>query len=249
MAGTNRVRQQERKSRKSKKTVAEKHMENRIEEQKDKPIIAKTENQKKALASFEENIISLLSGDAGSGKSYLASRWAAKELRLGHIDKIVIARPYVTMGKSVGLFPGDVRSKLGVFLLPLLNNIQAQLGRSYEYYLNSGEVEIHPLEAIRGMSFENCILIIDEFQNTTPEEVKSIVTRIGENCKLLLTGDKKQSDIRGKSGIVYLQEIVEKYDIKDVGIVTFTHDDIVRSGIVKEFVIAFDKEGDHGKKG
>lgn len=243
MAGKNRVRQQDRKSRKPKK-VTEKHMENRVEEQKDKPIIAKTENQKIALESFEKNIISLLSGDAGAGKSYLASRWAAKQLRLGKIDKIVIARPYVTMGKSVGLFPGDVRSKLGVFLLPLLNNIQAQLGRSYEYYLNSGEVEIHPLEAIRGMSFENCVLIIDEFQNTTPEEVKSIVTRIGENCKLLLTGDKKQSDIRGKSGIVYLQEVVEEYNINDVGVVTFTHEDIVRSGIVKEFVIAFDKEGD-----
>lgn len=238
-------------SRKQRKSKSEsnyqdgKFYQQRIDEQNNKPIIPKTDNQRKLLESFESNIISIASGDAGTGKSYLAARWAARELRLGNYKKVVIARPYVTMGKSVGLFPGDIRMKLGVFLMPLLNNIADQLGTTYEYCLNKGDVEIHPLEAIRGMSFEDCILIVDEFQNTTPEEVRSIVTRIGENTKLLLTGDRKQSDIRGKSGIVYLQELVEKYDIKDVGVVNFTHEDIVRSGIVKEFVKVFDKEGEN----
>ena len=240
MAGTNRVRQQERKSRKK---PSDKHIENRIEEQSNKPIIAKTANQKALLRSFDNNIISLATGDAGTGKSYLSARWAAQQVRLGNYKKIVITRPYVTMGKSSGLWPGSIQEKYTPLLLPLLTNIADQLGSTYEYCLAKGVIDIQPLEAIRGMSFEDTILIVDEFQNTTPEEVRSVVTRIGEDTKLLLTGDKKQSDIRGKSGIVYLQEIVEKYGIGDVGIVTFTHDDIVRSGIVKEFVIAFDKEG------
>lgn len=228
----------------SRKKRKEKYETAREDEQRNKPIVAKTENQKKLLKSFEENIISVASGDAGSGKSYLAGHWAAQQLRLGKTEKVIITRPYVTMGRSTGLWPGTVEEKLKFFLLPILNNIADQLGTTADYELKKGNVQIHPLEAIRGMSFENCIVIVEEFQNTTPEEVKSIVTRLGDNTKLLITCDKKQSDIKGYSGAQYLEDIVDKYNIGDVGIINFTHHDIVRSGIVKEFVMAFDKEGE-----
>lgn len=222
-----------------------KHQDNREQEQANKPIQAKNDNQKALLKSFKENIVTVASGDAGTGKSYLAGHWAGQQVRLGYYDKVVVTRPYVTMGKSTGFWPGDVTDKLMPFLTPIINNICDQMGfGAAEYALSKGKIEIQPLEAIRGMSFQDAILIVEEAQNTTPEEIKSIVTRIGDNTKLIFTGDSKQNDLKGLPGITYLENIVTKHNIPDVGIVKFTAQDIVRSGIVKDFVIAFDKESE-----
>ena len=135
-----------------------------------------------------------------------------------------------------------VYEKLEPYLKPMLNVLKQRLGdNDYDSRVRSGRIAIQAMEAIRGMSFENCILIIDEAQNTTPEEMESVVTRIGENCQIILCGDPAQSDIRGKNGLDYIAQIIEDYDVEDAKVINFYPEDNVRSGITKRFVQIFDR--------
>ena len=223
---------------------SEKFQQQAEEFQANKPIIAKNQHQKDLLASFNYDKISLAVGSAGTGKTYLSARYAAQMLHVGKIERIVIGRPYVTMGKSTGFWPGEIKDKLMPFLLPMVTNIADQLGTTAEYCFNKGIIEIQPIEAIRGMSFDDpCIIIIDEAQNLEPHEVRSIVTRIGAEAQLFLCGDTRQKDIRGISGIDFLINTVRKHGIPEIGIVEFDANDIVRDDIVARFVKAFDKDG------
>lgn len=203
------------------------------------------QNQEKFLRSMRENIITVGSGSSGTGKSYLACRYAASELLAGNIDKIVITRPYVAVsGRTTGFKPNTDIEKLRGFVLPLLGYLGEVLGSAYvEQQLQlADKIELAPLESIRGRNFDSCILISDESSNMTVGEFQALSTRLGKNTKWLCIGDNAQTDTR-ENGLKWFENLVSKHYISNVGVVKFTHDDIVRSGMVKELVIAFEKEG------
>lgn len=182
-------------------------------------------------------------GSAGTGKSYLAASFAANEYLKNSNLKLYLSRPYVPMGRSVGLLPGTEVEKISPFLVPLTNVLKKHLGHKYEADFGTN-IQIQLIETIRGVDLEDAILIVDEAQNLTKEEMKSVVTRLSRGGKIILIGDTLQSDLKKEeSGLDWLIDIVRKYDIKGVDWVDFRPEDCVRSGIVKEFLMAFDQEG------
>ena len=202
-------------------------------------------NQELFLKSMRENIITIGSGSSGTGKSYLSCRYAATELLAGNIQKIVITRPYVAVsGRTTGFKPNSDLEKLRAFVLPLIGYLSEVLGAGFvEQHLQQGDkIELAPLESIRGRNFDNCILISDESSNMTVGEFQALSTRLGKNTRWFCIGDNAQTDTR-ENGLKWFENLVQKHYISNVGIVKFTHDDIVRSGMVKELVIAFEKEG------
>lgn len=214
-------------------------------QQKAQPIVAKTNNQKIYIKALQQNILVVPTGSAGTGKTFIAAAHAGNMLVQGNVDSVVLSRPYVSMGRSSGLWPGTVFEKLEPYLKPILNVLKDRLGENdYDSRIRVGRIALQPMEAIRGMSFENCILIIDEAQNTTPDEMKSIVTRIGENCQVILCGDPAQTDIKGQNGLQFITEIIEKRGVHGAQVVKFEPEDIVRSGITKRFVQIFDSMRD-----
>lgn len=205
----------------------------------------KTVNQDLFLTSMRSNIITVGSGSAGTGKSYLSCYYAASELLTGNIEKIVITRPYVAVaGRTTGFKPNTDIEKLRGFVLPMLGYLSDVLGREFvENQIQSfDKVELAPLESIRGRSFDNAIIISDESSNMTIGEVQALATRLGENTRWVCIGDNAQTDTKD-NGMKWFEYLVDKHNIPDVGIVKFNHDDIVRSGMVRELVIAFEKEG------
>jgi phosphate starvation-inducible PhoH-like protein len=214
---------------------------------KPKPIATKTKNQALFLQSIKANTLTVGSGSSGSGKSYLACYHAANELLLGNTKKIIISRPYVALaGRTTGFKPSTDIEKLRGFVLPMLTYLGQVLGKAMvelEILTPDGKVELAPLESLRGRSFDNAIIIIDESQCLLPEEVEAIVTRVGENSKIIFCGDPVQRDVKeDKCGLLYLERIIHKHNISNCGIIKFTSEDCVRSGLCKEFVQAFDKE-------
>ena len=219
--------------------------EDRQERGKAIHIQPKNQHQDQFLKSMRNNIITIGTGSAGTGKSYLACRYAASELLAGNIRKIVITRPYVAVSnRTTGYKPGEDLDKLRPFVLPLLGYLSEVLGKGMveEQLLLADKIELAPLESIRGRNFENAILIVDEAANTTIGEIQALTTRIGENCRIFCIGDCAQSDTR-ENGLKWFEDLVIKHYIPDVGVVRFNHDDIVRSEMVKQLVIAFEREG------
>lgn len=219
--------------------------EDRVERGKAIHIQPKNFHQEQFLKSMRQNIITIGTGSAGTGKSYLACRYAASELLDGNIRKIIITRPYVAVSnRTTGYKPGEDLDKLRPFVLPLLGYLSEVLGKGMveEQLMLADKIELAPLESIRGRNFENAILIVDEAANTTIGEIQALTTRIGENCRIFCIGDCAQSDTR-ENGLKWFEDLVIKHYIPDVGVVRFNHDDIVRSEMVKQLVIAFEREG------
>lgn len=205
----------------------------------------KNQHQDQFLKSMRQNVITIGTGSAGTGKSYLACRYAASELLAGNIEKIVITRPYVAVsGRTTGFKPNSDLEKLRPFVLPLIGYLSDVLGKGMveEQLLLADKIELAPLESIRGRSFDNCIVIVDESSNTTVGEIQALTTRLGENCRLVCIGDNAQTDTR-ENGLKWFEGVVTKHYIPDVGVIRFNHDDIVRSEMVKQLVIAFEREG------
>lgn len=214
------------------------------EEHKAKPIVAKNENQKKYLHSLQFDTVSVGKGSAGSGKTWCAAAVAANKYLKGEIKQIIVARAYVTMGNSTGFWPGTVEEKLLPFVAPILNTIKERIGDAKYQAEFMKTIKIQPLEAIRGMSFPaGTYLLVDESQNLTVEEVRSIVTRLETGSQVAFCGDDKQRDVKGISGIVYLANLIKKYELPNCSVIEFTPEDIVRSGLTKAFVEIFEQEG------
>lgn len=210
------------------------------------PVTAKTENQKKYLSALDSAQVVVAEGSAGSGKSYLASATAADKFRKGKIEKIIVARPYVMMGKTSGFKPGSSLEKLYPFVRNLLDTIRQRIGDgAYNNHLKdglTGEIEVQELESIRGRSFDQpSVLIIDEAQNSTKDDIISILTRISDNCQLILLGDPSQKDIKGQSGLEWFTHFSNKHGL-ECSHVHFTSEDIVRGGFVKQFIQALELE-------
>jgi phosphate starvation-inducible PhoH-like protein len=208
------------------------------------PIKPKTNNQKLYLHMLEQLSVVVASGSAGTGKSYVACQWAARLLLAGKIEKLVLTRPYASI-KTMGFNSGNLVEKITPFLLPMLGYLREALSSAtVDIMLEDGRIEIVPLEVIRGRSFKNAVVLVDECQSCEITEIQAITTRIGENCTLVCMGDAKQNDVKnGKDGLTFLCDILQKHEIRDAGVVEFGEEDIVRSGITKDFVIAYNKEG------
>ena len=193
-------------------------------------------------------IISLLTaactivrGSAGTGKTYLAASLAAQALANREIGTIIISRPNVPTGKSLGAFPGTVEEKMAPWLVPITNTLKQQLGIGfYEHACKSGAIQIQPIETIRGQSFDNSVILFDEAQQLEIDEVKAIVTRIGKFSRLVLMGDTSQRDNQAK-GMEYLIGLADRHHLP-VALHHFDSDDIVRSDTCRLFVKAFEAE-------
>lgn len=181
-------------------------------------------------------------GSSGTGKTFIAATEASRMLRNKTIGKIILTRPIVSVGKDLGHFPGTLLEKVTPWAQPVLETLSKQLGKNeVAGYLRDGIIEIAPLSTMRGRSFDNCFLILDEAQNTTLAELKMFLTRIGENCKVVINGDIQQSDLKNNtSGLAKLLDILERYGM-DTPVIEFTEDDIVRSDLCKQWIKAFNK--------
>lgn len=210
--------------------------------QRVKPLVPLTENQKLYIDAIEAGgqIIGL--GPSGSGKSYIPATIAANKLLLKEIDKVIITRPAVSVGKSLGALSGTLEEKFEPWLGPILEAMKGVMGANdVEVNLKAGNILYAPLEYMRGASYNNAIALVDEAQNLTVEQAIMLVTRIGEDCTLVLNGDTRQSDLKETSGLTKLIHLCKKYHI-DATIVEFTLDDIVRSDVCKQWVEALYEE-------
>ena len=220
-------------------------------EHKNAPIVAMTEKQKKYLALLNDPNIQLLVvlGLHGVGKSFLSATVAADKYMKKEIDKIIVARPYVQTGKSTGLKPGSSLDKMYAYVRNVLDPMRKRMGGAvFDIALADGQkgtIEVQEVESIRGRSFdERSWLMIEEGQQTTPEEMLAIITRVSDSCKLICSGDLNQRDVRGESGLKWLLDFVQRHNIKGVGVVNFdSPDDIVRGGLVREIAVGLMKEG------
>lgn len=206
-------------------------------------VTAKNESQKRYLQALRNNSLVVAMGSAGTGKTFIASWWAAKQYLDGRVNKIFITRANVTMGRDGGATPGDDLLKLTPLVMPMLEVLKKTLGEGrFQYMLDRKVIEVAPVEKIRGRSFEDCIIICDESQNIQPQHIESVVTRLGENAQMILCGDSHQHDLKGLTGIEYIVNIIRKYQIEDAGVVEFRPEDCVRSGITRAFLLAFEQE-------
>lgn len=207
------------------------------------PLVAKTTNQQLYIDALTASPQVVCYGPAGTGKTYVVASYAAQQYMKKEIDKIVITRPHVAVGKDLGYLKGDIGEKTLPWALPVLDVLTNQMGKGVvETAIKNGNIEIAPLALMRGRSFDNTLLILDEAQNLTVQEMKMVVTRVGENCKLIMNGDVKQSDINVQSGLSKAVHLAKKYNM-DCPVIEFTIDDIIRSDVCKQWIIAFDKEG------
>ena len=222
-----------------------------IEERTPPAIVAKTDKQKEYIKMLNAPDIQvvLALGFHGSGKSFVAASIAADNFRKNKIKKIIVARPYVQTGKSSGSKPGDALAKLYPYVRNILDTIKSRIGTAaFDIALQDGihgDVEVQEVESIRGRSFDlPSFLIIDEAQQTTPDEMLAIVTRISDQCKLVLCGDINQRDIRGESGLEWLLSFAERHSLQGIGVVNFdSPDDVVRGGFVRDVAIGLMKDG------
>jgi phosphate starvation-inducible PhoH-like protein len=213
----------------------------------------KTDNQKLALAMLRANKpVVFLTGSAGTGKSMIAAYHAASQLKQKRISKVYLIRPAIGVGKSIGLLPGSIDEKLNPYFAQTLAHLEKFMGSGFMHYcIDKNIIEMQPTEYIRGMSFENVVVIAEEVQNFTFDDFEMMLTRLGENCTIIFTGDFKQNDLKGKSGLNTTIELIEKtidkepYYLSDedlnemehgIGVVVFTPEDVVRSGITRAFV-------------
>ena len=205
----------------------------------------KTENQRLALQYFATKPMVVLEGSAGSGKSTLASAWACRKLVEGRYDRFVVTRNAIGIGKSVGFFPGTATDKCAVWMANVLGMCRGFVGKGTVDLWMKGEspkLLLEPTEVLRGQSFERTVVLVEEAQQLSIEEIKCISTRLGEDSLMVFTGDTQQRDIQA-NGLDRFCAMVEQYGIDDVGVVRFTDDDIVRSGLTKKLVKMFNSEG------
>jgi phosphate starvation-inducible PhoH-like protein len=197
-----------------------------------------TEAQAHYLLSIRKKTVTFGIGPAGTGKTYIAAAMACDALVDQQTDRIIMTRPVFETGRTLGFLPGDQNQKYAPYVAPLIDNLSERMGRSqFDYAVKSGKIRFAPLEMMRGASFDNCWIVLDEAQNTTPAQMKMVLTRIGQDTKLIVNGDPDQTDISGTSG---LMDAVDKLQgLPDVGVVDFELDDIVRSGIVREILVRY----------
>lgn len=215
-------------------------------ESKSSPLVAKTQKQKSLIQSIYKSDQTFAIGSAGTGKTYVSASIACDMFVRGQAKKIVLTRPNVSTGKSIGFFPGSLEEKMAPWLAPFTAVFQERLGKTvYELAQKHGDIEIVPFEVIRGRNFQDCFVLLDEAQNTTIDEIRAFVTRLGEGSKMVISGDLAQSDIHMKNnGLNYIVEMVRTHtDLfgEYTSIVEFDESDIVRSNVCASWIRAFNR--------
>ncbi|HZG75888.1 MAG TPA: PhoH family protein [Paenibacillus sp.] len=212
---------------------------------KGKPIKVKTIGQKQYVSTIKKKDIVFGIGPAGTGKTYLAVVLAVVALKEGKVKRIVLTRPAVEAGESLGFLPGDLQEKVDPYLRPLYDALNDMLGpEAVAKSLERGLIEVAPLAYMRGRTLEDSFIILDEAQNTTPEQMKMFLTRLGFGSKMVVTGDVTQIDLpRGKtSGLVEAERILK--NIPEIGFIAFGESDVVRHALVQKIIMAYDRVKD-----
>ena len=209
----------------------------------------KTLGQKQYVDAIKANTATFAVGPAGTGKTYLAIAMAVVALKNKEIEKIILTRPAVEAGEKLGFLPGDLAQKVDPYLRPLYDALHEMLGiDAYQRLLERGAVEVAPLAYMRGRTLNDAFIILDEAQNTTSEQMKMFLTRMGMGSKMVITGDVTQIDLpTGKrSGLVEALEVLR--DVNDIGIVQLTHRDVVRHELVQAIVRAYEKHAQKNER-
>ncbi len=207
-----------------------------------KPVKPKTLGQKKYVDTINKNTIVFGVGPAGTGKTYLAVAMAVKAFRAKEINRIILTRPAVEAGEKLGFLPGDLQQKVDPYLRPLYDALFDMLGAdNFQKYHEKGSIEVAPLAYMRGRTLDDSFIILDEAQNTTPEQMKMFLTRLGFNSKIVVTGDVTQIDLPDgkKSGLKEAIKILKGID--DIETVRFTEKDVVRHRLVQDIIKAYEK--------
>jgi len=203
----------------------------------------RNENQAKYIEALSKADQVIVFGPAGTGKTYVVSTFAANAYHMKEVNKVVITRPHIPVGKDIGFLPGTLEEKAAPWALPVLDVLERHLGKGVvETALKNGNIEVAPLALMRGRSFDDAFVICDEAQNITLPELKMLVTRIGEGSTLVLNGDIQQSDLKEGDGLSKIIHLTKKHMLP-IPIIEFTLDDIVRSDICKLWITTFTKEG------
>ncbi|QAY68410.1 PhoH family protein [Paenibacillus protaetiae] len=211
-----------------------------------KPIRVKTIGQRHYVKTIRKHDIVFGIGPAGTGKTYLAVVLAVAALKEGKVKKIMLTRPAVEAGESLGFLPGDLQEKVDPYLRPLYDALHDVMGPDQTGKLfERGVIEIAPLAYMRGRTLDDSFIILDEAQNTTPEQMKMFLTRLGFGSKMVITGDMTQIDLpRGKnSGLIEAQRILK--DIKEIGFIYFSESDVVRHSLVQKIVMAYNVDAEN----
>ena len=216
---------------------------------KGKPVKAKTLGQKSYCEAIANNTVTLGVGPAGTGKTYLAVAMAVTAFRAKEVNRIILTRPAVEAGEKLGFLPGDLQQKVDPYLRPLYDALFDMLGaESFQKQLERGNIEVAPLAYMRGRTLDDSFIILDEAQNTSVEQMKMFLTRLGFNSKMVVTGDITQIDLPDgrRSGLVDAVKILK--DVDDIQIVRFNERDVVRHKLVQDIIKAYEKHEDVKKR-
>ena len=215
-------------------------LEDVVWKHRSKQVAPKTVNQKRYVDSIRENIITFGIGPAGTGKTFLAVALAAAALSRREVNRIILTRPAVEAGERLGFLPGDLMAKIDPYLRPLFDALHDMLdAEKVSTYLERGQIEVAPLAFMRGRTLNDSFIILDEAQNTTPEQMKMILTRLGFNSRMVVTGDITQIDLPKNegSGLVVISDILK--EIEGIEFVRFGGEDVVRHRLVQKIVAAY----------
>lgn len=215
---------------------------------KGQPVKPKTLGQKKYVEAIRKNTIVLGAGPAGTGKTYLAVAMAVTAFRAKEVNRIILTRPAVEAGEKLGFLPGDLQQKVDPYLRPLYDALFDMLGaEAFARYQERGSIEVAPLAYMRGRTLDDSFIILDEAQNTTREQMKMFLTRLGFNSKMVVTGDVTQIDLPDgkRSGLTDAMRILR--NVPDISINTFTEKDVVRHKLVQDIIKAYEKNEEKRK--
>ena len=209
---------------------------------KGKPIKPKTLGQKKYIDAIENNTITFGIGPAGTGKTYLAVAMAVRAFRDEQVSRIILTRPAVEAGEKLGFLPGNLQDKVDPYLRPLYDAMFDMMGpENFQRNMEKGCIEVAPLAYMRGRTLDDSFIILDEAQNTTPEQMKMFLTRLGFNSKAIVTGDVTQIDLpnAGRSGLIEAVKVLKNID--DIAIMKLTEKDVVRHKLVQDIITAYER--------
>ena len=205
-------------------------------------LVAMNDAQQRYISALQTHNQIIVTGFSGTGKTFIAASHAANLYANRKIDRIIITRPNIAVGKDLGYLPGTLEEKYTPWIMPVLDVLEQQLGKNVvETGMKAGNIQMVPLSVMRGRSFNKAFIIVDEAQNLTIHEMKMLLTRVGKECTIVINGDIKQSDINQQSGLSKILHLAKKYNM-DIPTIEFGVDDIVRSDICKQWIIAFEGE-------